>query len=208
MSEDMEQAATDEQQLVDRLRQRDSRAYHEAVQQFSGAMLATARSMLDPATAEDVVQESWVAVVDAIDGFEGRSALKTWLCTITANRARNRLRKSKRETLTDFQAPLDPNLEKRFNEGGGWIQPTRPWGSESADELLSNEALKDCLDKHFEALPETQRAVLMMREMQQMEADDVCRILGLSSANLRVSLHRARQKLFTMIEGFRETGEC
>jgi len=103
-----------------------AKAYHEAVQRFSGAMLATARSMLDPATAEDVVQETWVAVIDAIDGFEGRSALKTWLCTITANRARNRLRKSNRETLTDFQAPLDPNLEKRFNEGGAGFSPRGP----------------------------------------------------------------------------------
>lgn len=204
----MEQAVTDEQRLVDRLKEQDTKAYHEAVQRFSGSMLATARSMLDPATAEDVVQETWVAVVDAIDGFEGRSALKTWLCTITANRARNRLRRSKRETLTDFQAPLDATLESRFNEGGSWIQPTRPWGSESADDLLSNEALKDCLEKHYEALPETQRSVLMMRDIQQMEAEEVCRILGLSGSNLRVTLHRARQRLFTMIEGFRETGEC
>ena len=204
----MEQAVTDEQQLVERLRERDTKAYHEAVQRFSGSMLATARSMLDPATAEDVVQETWVAVVDAIDGFEGRSALKSWLCTITANRARNRLRRSKRETLTDFQAPLEPALEARFNEGGSWAQPTRPWGSESAEDLLSNEALKDCLEKHYDALPETQRAVLMMRDLQQMEAEEVCRILGLSGSNLRVTLHRARQKLFTMIEGFRETGEC
>jgi len=204
----MEQAITDEQQLIERLRQRDSAAFHEAVQRFSGAMLATARSMLDPSTAEDVVQETWVAVVDAIDGFEGRSALKTWLCTITANRARNRLRRGKRETLTDFQSPLDPALETRFNEGGGWSQPTQPWGSESADELLENEALKDCLNKHYEALTETQRAVLMMRDIQQMASEDVCRILGLSNSNLRVTLHRARQKLFTMIEGFRETGEC
>lgn len=204
----MEQAITDEQPLIERLRQRDSAAFHEAVQSFSGAMLATARSMLDPSTAEDVVQETWVAVVDAIDGFEGRSALKTWLCTITANRARNRLRRGKRETLTDFQSPLDPALETRFNEGGGWSQPTQPWGSESADELLENEALKDCLNKHYEALTETQRAVLMMRDIQQMASEDVCRILGLSNSNLRVTLHRARQKLFTMIEGFRETGEC
>ena len=204
----MDRAVSDETELVGRLQKRESAAFHEAVQHYSGPMLATARSMLDPSTAEDVVQETWVAVVNAIDGFEGRSALKTWLCTITANRARNRLRKSNRETLTDFQAPLDPALESRFNEGGSWIQPTRPWGSESADELLSNEALKECLSKHIDALPETQRAVLMMRGIQGMEADEVCRILELSSANLRVSLHRARQKIFGMIENFRETGEC
>ena len=199
---------TDETDLIERLRRRDQAAYHEAVRVYSSAMMATARSMLDPATAEDVVQETWVAVIDAIDGFEGRSALKTWLCTITANRARNRLRKSKRETLTDFQAPLEPNLEARFNNGGGWIQPTRSWGSEAGDELMENEALQNCLDKHIEALPETQRSVLIMREMRQMEADDVCQVLGLSSSNLRVALHRARQRLFTMIEKFRETGEC
>jgi len=198
----------DEQALIDGLRRREQFAYNQAVRAYSGAMLATARSMVDPATAEDVVQETWLTVIDAIDGFEGRSALKTWLCTITANRTRNRLRKHKRETLVDFQAPLEAHLEERFNEGGGWAQPTRAWGSESADLLLENAALQNCIDKHVQSLPETQRAVLVMREMQQIAADDVCRILDLSSANQRVALHRARQRLFTMIEGFRETGEC
>ncbi len=200
--------AQDETQLIERLKRREQSAFHEAVRQYSGVMTATARTMLDPSTAEDVVQETWVAVVAAIDGFEGRSALKTWLCTIAANRARNRLRRSNRETLTDFGGPLEPDLEARFNEGGSWIQPARPWGSEAGDQLMENEALQDCLNKHINALPETQKAVLTMRELEDFSPDDICRILELSSSNFRVSLHRARQRLFTMIEGFRETGEC
>lgn len=197
-----------EQALIDGLRRRDQYAYHQAVRLYSGAMMAAARSMVDPAAAEDLVQETWLVVIDAIDGFEGRSALKTWLCTIVANRARNRLRSRKREVLTDFQSSLDPSMEARFSQGGQWSQPTAAWGAESADELMENEALRHCIDKHVQALPEAQRSVLALRDMQGMKSKEVSQIVGLSEGNVRVLLHRARQRIFTMIEGFRRNGTC
>jgi len=194
--------------LVRRLQAGEGEAYREAVRRFSGRMLATARGFLDPVTAEDVVQETWVACIDAIGKFEGRASLSTWLCTIVANRARNRLRKSARETLTDFSEALEPAMEGRFRSDGHWRENPSALTGDTVESLLENEALQDCLDLHIERLPETLRSVLMLREMQQMDADDVCNILAISASNMRVALHRARQRIFTMIEGFRETGEC
>lgn len=197
-----------EQDLIDGLRQRDQAAYHQAVREYSGAMMAAARTLVDPATAEDLVQETWLVVIDAIDGFEGRSTLKTWLCTIVANRARNRLRSRKREVLTDFQSPLESSLEARFSQGGHWSQPTAAWGAEAADELMVNEALKGCIDKHVSSLPEDQRSVLALRDMQGLKSEEVSQITRLSEGNVRVLLHRARQRIFAMIECFRKNGTC
>ncbi|WP_097459831.1 RNA polymerase sigma factor [Mangrovitalea sediminis] len=197
-----------EDTLIAGLRAGDAKAYQDAVRCYSSVMLATARGMLDPAAAEDVVQDTWLAVVDAIHKFEGRSSLKTWLCTIVANRARNRLRKSSRETLTDITEWLEPDMADRFASDGHWGQPTRSWGHNEIENLFEQHALQDCLDKHIERLPENQRSVLTLTDLKQLSADDVCNILEMSASNVRVALHRARQRLFTMIEGFRETGEC
>src|SRR5690606_26741787 len=82
--------------LLVRLRAGEQSAFLEMVRRYQGAMLATARAVAGAEQAEDVVQESWLAAVKALPGFEGRSSLKTWLITITLNAARNRLRKARR----------------------------------------------------------------------------------------------------------------
>lgn len=192
--------------FVERLRNREEAAFSQAVRLYSPVMLSVARGLLDHSSAEDVVQDTWVAVIDAIDGFESRSSLKTWLCTITANRARNRIRKYARETLVDFQDPLEDSLTRRFNDKGGWSHPVSDWSG--ADHLLERDALQGCLDKHIELLPEVQRGLLTLKDMKQLSVEDICSILNLTPANFRVILHRARQKIFLMVEQFSETGEC
>lgn len=197
-----------EQALVCGLRDGDNLAFQEAVRSFTPGMLAVARFYLDEAAAEDVVQDCWVAVIDAIQKFEGRSGLKTWLHRIVANRCKNRLRTSKREVPLDDSDGLEPDLAERFNARGRWQLPPRLKFHESADTLMENGALNQCLDKHLSALPETQRSALILYEAHQHKSDDLCNILGVSASNLRVLLHRARQKIFLMVETFRETGEC
>ena len=197
-----------EQALVCRLRDGDNLAFQEAVRSFTPGMLAVARFYLDEAAAEDVVQDCWVAVIDAIQKFEGRSGLKTWLHRIVANRCKNRLRTSKREVPLDDSDGLEPDLAERFNARGRWQLPPRLKFHESADTLMENGALNQCLDKHLSALPETQRSALILYEAHQHKSDDLCNILGVSASNLRVLLHRARQKIFLMVETFQETGEC
>ena len=197
-----------EQALVCGLRDGDNLAFQEAVRSFTPGMLAVARFYLDEAAAEDVVQDCWVAVIDAIQKFEGRSGLKTWLHRIVANRCKNRLRTSKREVPLDDSDGLEPDLAERFNARGRWQLPPRLKFHESADTLMENGALNQCLDKHLSALPETQRSALILYEAHQHKSDDLCNILGVSASNLRVLLHRARQKIFLMVETFQETGEC
>jgi RNA polymerase sigma-70 factor (ECF subfamily) len=194
--------------LIQSMKTGDGQSYQDAVRIYTPGMLAVARFYLDHSSAEEIVQDCWVTVIDAIQKFEGRSGLKTWLHRIVANRCKNRLRSSKREVATDFSESLEPELASRFNSTGRWDLPPKLQFHESADTLMENGALRDCLDKHLSALPETQRSALMLYEAHQHKSDDVCNILNVSASNLRVLLHRARQKIFLMVETFQETGEC
>lgn len=197
-----------EAQLIEGMKAGDNQSFQEAVSAYTPGMLAVARFYLDYSSAEEVVQECWVKVIDAIRNFEGRSGLKTWLHRIVANRCKNRLRSANREVPTDFSESLEPELANRFNAKGRWDLPPKLQFHDSADTLMENGALSDCLDKHLSALPETQRSALMLYEAHQHKSDDVCNILDVSASNLRVLLHRARQKIFLMVETFQETGEC
>ncbi|MBW7471895.1 RNA polymerase sigma factor [Marinobacter sp. F4218] len=204
----IQQTDLDESSLVEALKRGESSAYARAVSHFSPGMLAVARYYLDASSAEEIVQDCWVSVIDAIQKFEGRSGLKTWLHRIVANRCKNKLRSSQREIPTDFSERLDPELASRFNTSGRWASPPKLRFDESADALMENEALSDCLDKHLSHLPETQRSALILYEAHQHKSEDVCNILDVSASNLRVMLHRARQKILLMVETFQETGEC
>lgn len=198
----------DEASLVEGLKAGDQQAFQKAVRLHSPGMLAVARYYVDAASAEDVVQDTWLAAIDAIQSFEGRSGLKTWLQRIVANRAKNRIRSTKRETTMDFNDTLEPELADRFAPNGRWSTPPKLQFHEHAQSLMENGALKDCLDKHLSALPEQQRSAIMLYEAHQHKSDDVCNILDVSASNLRVLVHRARQKIFLMVEQFQETGEC
>lgn len=193
--------------LLQDLLQGDERAYQIAVRKFTGGMLATAKGLVDPATAEDVVQETWGAVFDAIGQFQQRSSLQTWLNTITANRAKSRLRRSWREVHLD-RLETESDFSQRFNDTGSWQQPPLKWDSVSPDMILQGEELRQCLDSHIGALPENLQTVLLMKDYLQLESDHICNILDISASNFRVLLHRARQRIYLMVEHFEETGEC
>lgn len=195
-------------ELIQGLKTGDNDSFQEAVRAYTPGMLAVARFYLDNSSAEEVVQDCWVKVIDAIHGFEGRSGLKTWLHRVVANRCKNQLRSGNREVSMDFSESLEPELAHRFNAKGRWELPPKLQFHESADTLLENGALSDCLAKHLSALPETQRSALILYEAHQHKSDDVCNILDISASNLRVLFHRARQKIFLMVETFQETGEC
>jgi RNA polymerase sigma-70 factor (ECF subfamily) len=204
----MTSSPEDETGLIERLQKGDEAAYKQAVRLYTPGMLAVARFYHSKVNAEDIVQECWLAVIDAIGKFEGRSGLKTWLHRIVANRSKNWLRTTNREVSVDFSESLDPELDSRYGAHGHWLKPPTMKNEESADLLLENGALKDCLDKHLSRLPESQRSALMLYETHHHKSDDICNILDISRSNLRVLIHRARQKIFLMVENFQETGEC
>jgi RNA polymerase sigma-70 factor (ECF subfamily) len=184
--------------LVALLRAGDEAAISRLVEQWSPTMLRLARSFVDSAqSAEDVVQEAWLGMLSGLAGFEGRSSLRTWTFTILVNRARTRGARDAR-TL-----PLSP-LE------GGAEEPARPWLSQATPSgwditpesaVLSREILLQ-LDRAISALPSRQRQVVTMREIEGMSAEEVCAALGISAANQRVLLHRARVALRAALAGY------
>jgi len=194
--------------LVEGMRAGDEAAFTQAVRRYTPSMLSAVRGLCDPSAAEDVVQESWLRVIKAIKGFEGRATLKTWLCSIAINEARQRLRKTRREVTADLDPTDIPSLEGRFTAGGAWLVPPTAWTEQAIESLLERDCLQNCIDKHIAALTEDQRSVLALRDLQQIPVEDICSILQLSHSNLRVLLHRARHRIFAMVEHFMTTGEC
>jgi RNA polymerase sigma-70 factor (ECF subfamily) len=198
---------TDEVSLLAELRLGSHAAFRCAVARYSGAMLATARAIAGSAHAEDIVQEAWLTVFRQIDSFEGRASFSTWLQRIVMNRAITVLRKSRREASVDLPHNADIPADW-YTADGHWAKPPPAWHTSSPDELLTADELQACLDKHLASMPEAQRAVLVMRDMQGLSFDDICELLQLSAANARVLVHRGRLRLMAMVNHFEETGTC
>jgi RNA polymerase sigma-70 factor (ECF subfamily) len=196
--------------LVALLRAGDEEAISQLVERWSPTMLRVARSFVDsPQSAEDVVQEAWLGMLSGLARFEGRSSLRTWTFTILVNRARTR---GAREARTIPQPPLgtrgEPNADDWFPGPGGesaqtWfsIDVASRWDTAPESAVLSREALLQ-LDRAVSALPSRQRQVVTMRDVIGMSAEEVCAALGVSAANQRVLLHRARVALRTALAGY------
>ncbi|QJP08178.1 RNA polymerase sigma factor [Pseudomonas multiresinivorans] len=199
----------DDNELLSRLLAGDQQAFRTLVAAYQGAMRAVAIAIVGGAHADEVVQDAWLAAVRNLDGFQGRSSLKTWLLTITANTAKSRLRKVRRDvSLDDLPAPHGSIDENRFAADGHWSPAPLAWHEDSPEALLAEDELRQCLEKTLLSLSELQRSVLLLRERQGLELDDICNLLEVSLSNARVLLHRARLKVFATVEHFEETGEC
>ena len=183
-------AAPTDAELLPRLLAGEQRAFRELVGAYQGAMRAVAWAIIGRSHTEEVVQDAWLAAVRGLDGFQGRSSLKTWLLTITANTAKSRLRQVRREVfLDDLPGPH------------GTVE-------DSPEALLAEGELRDCLDKTLNGLSELQRSVLTLRERQGLELEEIRDLLDITLSNARVLLHRARLKVFATLEHFEETGQC
>lgn len=199
----------DDSELLSRLLAGDQQAFRTLVATYQGAMRAVAIAIVGAAHADEVVQDAWLAAVRNLDGFQGRSSLKTWLLTITANTAKSRLRKVRRDvSLDDLPAPHGSLDDSRFAADGHWSPAPLAWHEDSPEALLAEDELRECLEKTLLSLSELQRSVLLLRERQGLELDEICNLLEVSLSNARVLLHRARLKVFATVEHFEETGEC
>jgi len=196
-----------EARLLQELKAGTRGAFTRAVEKYTGPMLATARAIAGPAHAEDIVQDAWIKIFQQIETFEGRSSLSTWMQRIVANRAISVLRKSGRE-LTNSDMSETGDEPDWFDHKGKWASAPPAWHTSSPDALLAADELQLCLDAHLARMPDNQRAVLVMRDMQGLAFEEVGVILEISAANARVLLHRARLRLVDMINRFEETGEC
>jgi len=190
--------------LLAALRAGDGQAFACLVDRHHAALVRVARQYVATREiAEDVAQDAWLGLLRGLDGFEGRSSLRTYLFRIVMNLARTRgVREARSAPFSslgrdDEHGPsVDP---ERFVQApavgaGHWISPIRPWGSSAEQIALSDEALRVVVDAIAE-LPETQRRVVTLRDVEGFDADEVCDLLELSEVNQRVLLHRARTKL-------------
>ncbi len=180
------------------LRRQDEAAFTRLVRTYQAGMLALARSLVGPDAARDVVQESWIHAYQALPAFQSRSSIRTWLFRITGNRAISHLRAGGR--LVPGSELLDPEVTARFDARGRWAQPPVPWSQDTPEGLLASEELRQALAAGLEALPPMQRTALHLREVEDLAAAEICKILEISASNLYVLLHRARTRLWSIVD--------
>jgi len=185
-------------ELVARVRAGDQRAFMELVERHQPSLLRLARSYVPSAAiAEEVTQDTWLAVLRGLDSFAGRSSFKTWLVQILLNRARSTgVRERRSLAVGDAGPAVDAS---RFDASGAWRTPPGHWVEES-DERLSAEQLTGVLDNALTQLPDSQREVVLLRDVDGLSGNEVCEALQITQANQRVLLHRARSSLRQAIE--------
>ena len=199
-------ATAEEVQLVAALRRGDEVAFSRLVAAHHASLLRVARMYVSsPASAEEVVQDTWVGVLKGLGNFQGRCALKTWIFQILINRAKTRGERDSR--MIPFSAmfdarndPGEPAVEpSQFNENdpewpGGWATQPSDWGRTPEQSLLTQE-LRAVTQQAIVALPASQREVITLRDVQGWTSGEVCNVLAISETNQRVLLHRARSKV-------------
>jgi len=198
--------------LVAALRSGDESAFAALVDRYHASLVRVARLYVVDSAAEDVAQETWLALLRGLDTFEGRSALKTWLFRVLVNRARTRATRDARTVpfsslVTSEVEAFDPAVSPdRFRgpDDDRWpwhwlVEPPRHELPE--DELLSKE-LSDNIRAAIEGLPAAQREVVTLRDRHGFSAEEVRELLSLSDGNQRVLLHRGRSKVRAALEQY------
>lgn len=199
----------DEARLLDALRRGDEAAFLALVTMHYAAMLRLAQMYVDSrAIAEEVIQETWLGVLQGLDRFEGRSSLKTWIFRILLNRARTRAQREHRtipfSALVTDAGPFEPAVEPdafgppESQHAGGWLTPPMAWDSLPEERVLSQET-RQHIDAALMTLPPAQREVITLRDVDGWSASEVCDYLNISEANQRVLLHRARARVRTAL---------
>ncbi len=199
--------AIDEREFLALLRAGDERAFGELVDRCHTTMLAVAQAHVRTrASADEVVQEAWVGVIRGLDGFEGRSSLKTWILRIVVNTAKTRgVREARSVPFTALEGDGVPAVEPHRFRGpddpytGGWKVFPANWNRLPEETLHQREALA-LIVATISALPPAQRAVIRMRDVEGCSPEEVCDALDVSEGNERVLLHRARSRVRAALE--------
>ncbi len=200
----------DDLELVERARGGDEEAFALLVRRYSPMLLRLARMYVPTdALAEDVVQETWVAVVRGLERFEGRSSFKTWLFRILTNRAKTRGVREHRSIPfasigshppSDEDGDEGPSVDPaRFTSEGAWTSAPADWRDDPETALDSAEALRVAREAIAE-LPERQKIVITLRDLEGLSSDEVRNVLDVTETNQRVLLHRARTKVRKALE--------
>jgi RNA polymerase sigma-70 factor (ECF subfamily) len=203
-------AAASDEQIVAALRAGDERVFRELFERSYPMMKRVARGYVSSdAVAEEVIQDTWMAIVTGIERFEGRSALRTWMFSILTNQAKTHSARERRALPFSSVAPadveepaVDPDRFQKDDEAwpGHWATPPRPW-QKPERRLLSLEAREQLRDA-LAQLPERQRLIVVLRDIEGLSAEEVCSLLKVSQENQRVLLHRGRSRMRAFLEQY------
>ncbi len=184
------------------LRSGDERAYRKLIRRYHGSLVGVAQGIIGSrAQAEEVVQDSWLAVFRNVARFEGRSSLAGWIFTIVMNRARTRITVEGRTVaLPGLDGVERAVADSNFQADGHWIELPALWDVLDPERQLGGRQLWEHVQEAIERLPAAQKATIILRDVENRSSEEACEILGISSQNQRVLLHRARARVRTAID--------
>jgi len=203
----------DEAGLVQALQGGDEAVFSSVMDWYSGSLLRLAMAYVPSrAVAEEVVQETWMGVLEGIGRFESRSSFKTWLFRILTNRAKTRGTRERRyEPLglvgSNSEGEEGPSREDTLfvTEGSGkgqWIDPPQDWDPDTPERALLSKECRAVIEEAIQDLPDKQRQVITLRDVEGMSSEEICNILDISETNQRVLLHRARTKVRRVLDPY------
>ncbi|HEV8120800.1 MAG TPA: RNA polymerase sigma factor [Candidatus Polarisedimenticolia bacterium] len=201
-------AASDDLAIVEALRRGDEDAFVRLVDLHHATLRRIALLYVsDAAVAEEVVQDTWLVVIQGVWAFEGRSTLKTWILRILANRAKTRAQRENR-TISFTEAGFDdaeaPEANLDDARLGVVANPRAFDPAPSPEASVLAEETRERMQKAIDALPAKLRSVLTMRDIEGISSEETCNILGIRETHQRVLLHRARSKVRTALQPYLE----
>ncbi|MEW6632367.1 MAG: sigma-70 family RNA polymerase sigma factor [Pseudomonadota bacterium] len=197
----MEKSGADETERVQLLVAGDRSAFEHIYRKHNAALIRVGMGIVGSrATAEEVAQDTWIAVLRNIASFEGRSSLAGWIFSILVNKARSRATREGRFVSFEGEGE-DDNLAAAFDGRGRWKDIPDLWEELTPERILAGRSVMDHVTTAVERLPAAQRSVIILRAQQGLEAEEVCEILGISEGNMRVLLHRARLAIRAALDG-------
>ena len=202
-----------ERDLIQRLLDGEEAAFTALVDCYHTSMIRLARTFVrEPETAEEVVQDSWIGVLNGLESFKGRSSLKSWIFAIVVNKAKTRGKREARslpfsalanDEASGHELAVDPDrfLGPDTQWPGHWMRPPESWGDNPEVRLLQADTMAR-LSRIIDDLPPAQRTVLTLRDIAGQDPETICNELGITETNMRVLLHRARSKTRSELERY------
>ncbi len=198
----MNDAEFDSPEFLAALRAGENRAYRRLIRRYHTSLVGVAQGVIGSrAQAEEVVQDAWLAVFRSVERFEGRSSLGGWIFTIVMNRARTRIVQEGRTVALPGLDGVERSVDAQaFAEGGHWQELPALWDVLDPERMVSGRQLYVLVQEAIEKLPAGQKAVIILRDIENRSAEEACLLLSVSSENQRVLLHRARGRVRAAID--------